>query len=273
MNTEEIVAAMGISPQDSIQPAQTRYRQRLVAHWGIRPGARVLEVGCGQGDMTAALAAAVGPSGHVEAYDIASPDYGAPVTIGEAQAKLAAGPLGARISCHLGCDVTRAALAPRSFDVLVIAHASWYFPSLAAFTVLLEAVVPAVNAVAIADWSLVVADVAQVAHLQAALIQAAIANTLPAGAANIRTLITPEELTAPLAALGFAPTTATVATTGMQDGQWEVAGTPDLVAQAALPAAAAARIRALLPPLAAQAAAHGTAPLDAFAITAPLRAD
>ncbi|MBI2567566.1 MAG: tRNA (adenine-N1)-methyltransferase [Candidatus Schekmanbacteria bacterium] len=36
---------------------------------GVRPGARVLEVGCGSGSMTVALSAAVGPTGKVTAFD------------------------------------------------------------------------------------------------------------------------------------------------------------------------------------------------------------
>jgi ubiquinone/menaquinone biosynthesis C-methylase UbiE len=60
----------------AIQIVQTAYRLRLLRNWSIGLGTRVLEIGCGQGDMTAVLAAAVGPAGRVTAVDIASPDYG-----------------------------------------------------------------------------------------------------------------------------------------------------------------------------------------------------
>ncbi|WP_124291139.1 methyltransferase domain-containing protein, partial [Streptomyces sp. ADI91-18] len=63
------MAANALSP--GIQLPQTRYRAALVSSWDIPAGASVLEVGCGQGDMTAVLAEAVGPQGRVVAVDIA----------------------------------------------------------------------------------------------------------------------------------------------------------------------------------------------------------
>ena len=57
-----------------LQLAQTGLRKRIVDIWGIQRGAQVLEIGCGQGDLTAVLAHAVGPEGHVTACDLAAPD-------------------------------------------------------------------------------------------------------------------------------------------------------------------------------------------------------
>ncbi|MCX4507966.1 hypothetical protein OOK53_36510 [Streptomyces anulatus] len=53
------MAAADHSPD--IQLSQTRHRATLVESWHIEPGSSVLELGCGQGDMTAVLAEAVGP--------------------------------------------------------------------------------------------------------------------------------------------------------------------------------------------------------------------
>lgn len=56
--------------------SQLAHRQELIAYWDIQPGSRVLEIGCGQGDTTVALADAVGENGKVVAIDPGSPDYG-----------------------------------------------------------------------------------------------------------------------------------------------------------------------------------------------------
>ncbi|MBQ8508498.1 MAG: hypothetical protein IJ493_01165 [Clostridia bacterium] len=55
------------------------------------PRPRILEIGYGQGDTTAALAAIVGEGGFVHAVDIASPDYGSPETLGQARERLLCG--------------------------------------------------------------------------------------------------------------------------------------------------------------------------------------
>src|SRR5215475_10070867 len=43
--------------------------RRLIGECNIRPGMRVLDIGCGAGDVAMLLAEAVGPSGHVVAID------------------------------------------------------------------------------------------------------------------------------------------------------------------------------------------------------------
>jgi tRNA A58 N-methylase Trm61 len=59
------------------QVAQIAHRQNIIAACGgISPGMKVLELGCGQGDCTVALASAVGENGSVDAVDPAPPDYG-----------------------------------------------------------------------------------------------------------------------------------------------------------------------------------------------------
>lgn len=56
--------------------AQAEERVQLVRAWSIKPAERVLELGCGQGDTTIALAVAVGDQGKVVAIDPAPLDYG-----------------------------------------------------------------------------------------------------------------------------------------------------------------------------------------------------
>jgi protein-L-isoaspartate O-methyltransferase len=84
----------GGADHPEFQLTQTRFRIRLVENWGIPSGAKVLEVGCGQGDMTAVLAHTVGREGHVTATDIAEPQYGAPITLGQASEHLKTTALG-----------------------------------------------------------------------------------------------------------------------------------------------------------------------------------
>ena len=43
--------------------------RRLIRECGIRPGMRVLDIGCGAGDMSMLLAEAVGKTGRVVAFD------------------------------------------------------------------------------------------------------------------------------------------------------------------------------------------------------------
>ncbi|TDZ16717.1 Methyltransferase ustM [Colletotrichum orbiculare MAFF 240422] len=71
-----------------IQRTQTLHRLALLKQWDIAPGSKILELGCGQGDCTTALASAAGESGTVVAVDPAGLDYGAPYTLGQAQSHI-----------------------------------------------------------------------------------------------------------------------------------------------------------------------------------------
>ena len=86
---------------------QAQHRIALLNLWGsgaIFPGARVLELGCGQGTCTAVLAVAVGSEGWVDGVDPGSPDYGAPWTLAQAQAHLSKGSWGAGLGGILVCS-------------------------------------------------------------------------------------------------------------------------------------------------------------------------
>src|SRR3954467_5000592 len=94
-----------VSFGEQIQVDQTAYRCRLVEAWGIPEGARILEIGCGQGDMTVVLADVVGECGHITGADYAPLTYGAPVNVGDSSAHLLAGPLGSRMTFHFHVDL------------------------------------------------------------------------------------------------------------------------------------------------------------------------
>jgi protein-L-isoaspartate O-methyltransferase len=70
------LSASTIRNFERIQQPQTAHRIEIIKSWNIElDGARVLEIGCGQGDASVVLASAVG-DGCVTAWDPASPDYG-----------------------------------------------------------------------------------------------------------------------------------------------------------------------------------------------------
>ena len=79
MTTSETTPSQATLAETSSDP-QAQYRRDLVANWPITVGARVLELGCGQGDTTVALAGAVGETGHIDAVDPGPLDYGASET-------------------------------------------------------------------------------------------------------------------------------------------------------------------------------------------------
>ncbi|MED4690218.1 hypothetical protein [Peribacillus frigoritolerans] len=76
-----------------------------------------------------AIADAAGESGSVVAIDIASPDYGAPLTLGQATERIKKSSLGERIDFHFEMDFDFFE-SPIPFDVSVLSHCSWYFKEL-----------------------------------------------------------------------------------------------------------------------------------------------
>ncbi|MFE3936798.1 class I SAM-dependent methyltransferase, partial [Streptomyces goshikiensis] len=217
------MAASALSP--GVQLPQTRYRAALVSSWDIPAGASVLEVGCGQGDMTAVLAEAVGPQGRVVAVDIADPSYGAPVTLGQSANHLKATPLGSRIDFRFGLDVLDEAVnfPDNGFDYVVLAHCSWYFASLDPLRETLARVRRWARNLCFAEWDLEPRSADQLPHLLAVLIQGQIEVSGSRGEGNVRTPFSRESLLRVLPATGWHPAPGqAVDTTALQDGDWEV---------------------------------------------------
>ena len=222
------------TPQDL---AQAQYRETLASGWEIPPGARILEIACGQGEMSAVLARAVGPEGHVTGVDIASPEYGAPLTLGEATALIKAGPLGDRLTFRFQTDLLDDAVTfpDEAFDAVVLAHGAWYFSSLDQLRATLRRVRSWAPVLHIAEWDLEPTALAQVPHLVAVLLQGMIEGYQPNSEANVRTPFSRQQLLHLLAETGwdithaFRPDTSTLA-----DGAWEV----DLALHDSLPTVA-----------------------------------
>ena len=227
-DAEAIAGLMALSETcPGVQIDQTRFRLRLVRGWGIPEGARVLEVGCGQGDMTAALAHAVGSSGRVTAIDSADPDYGSPVTVGKSAEHLSETSLGARIEFHYDFDLLDEAVdfPADSFDYVVFAHCSWYFGSLDALRRSLARVQPWARRLCYSEWDLEPRSLDQVPHLLAVLIRGQVEAHRTDSEANVRTPTSKARLLGLLAETGWGATSEeSIGSDLMEDGRWEIEG-------------------------------------------------
>ncbi|GAC1440940.1 MAG: methyltransferase domain-containing protein [Mycobacteriales bacterium] len=109
--------------------------ERVLAAARLAAGERVLDVGCGAGQLTVQAASAVGPTGHVAGMDI-SRDL-----LAVARGRAAAAGL-TNVDC-LEADAQVAVLAASSYDVILSRFGVMFFADpVAAFTNLLGAVVP-----------------------------------------------------------------------------------------------------------------------------------
>lgn len=222
----QLMAAYSVSPLE--QTRQIAYRFQLGTAWGIEPGQRILEIGCGQGDMTAVLAEMVGSSGHVVAVDSGPTDYGCPLTLGEATSHFARGPLGNRVTFHLNCrDFGK---IPSSFDVVVFAHCAWYFRSMSDLTLTLGKARDKAPSLCLAEWSLTPRSPRQEAHGLAASMLSLASSFQPDSDRNIRKAFLPEELMIAVQDAGWKIIHRSgEARPEVDDGAWEVQAALQLV--------------------------------------------
>lgn len=254
------------------QAAQTRFRAAIVAAWSIPSGARVLEIGCGQGDMTAVLAETVGPHGRVVAVDPAPPDYGTPVTIGESIRALATGPYADRLESRLGFDP----LAPENdfaddaFDFVVLAHCTWYFPSIDVLRATLARVRRWAPRLAVSEWNLRPTSLDQTGHALAALIGGQIEAFRESREANIRTPYSREALATLLDQTGWSlKSESSIDAPDLQDAEWEIAALlRESLALDDLPPRLGDLVRSELDILRALSARTEPRPLSSYAILA-----
>ena len=168
---QQFIEKYNLFKEDKIQQIQLQHRFALVEAFQIKPGMRVLEIGCGQGDTTVALADAVGAQGHVIALDIASGDYGAPFTLAEAHDRILASPLGERITFHLETDFLQFDLA-EPVDVIVLSHCSWYFQSAEQLQAYFEKMQKLAKRICFAEWDMRFTHISQRSHFCAVSILA-----------------------------------------------------------------------------------------------------
>ena len=185
--------------QDEQKRRWVRDRMEIVDCWSIQPGWRVLEVGCGNGWMTVALAAAVGDKGHVTAVDIDPHDpsllFPSP-SMGEETDVIKASWLGPRIDFLWETDLLDPGVdfTGYNFDIVVFNHSSWYFQTSAILAKLFARVRPWSKHLGYHEWDLQPRSMGQVPHMLAALIQAQLKSIgLLERKGGIWSLILPEE--------------------------------------------------------------------------------
>jgi SAM-dependent methyltransferase len=213
---------------DILRP-QFRHRIALVDAWKIPAGSKIVDVGCGQGDSTIALAQAVGPDGHVTGVDPGSLDYGGPITLGQAQSYIKASDLGSRvdfIQTDLVGLLSRGGDLP-PIDAVVLCKSLWYFPDLESisqqFKALAQSQIPRIY---VAEYSYHASHPDAEPNVLAARAQAALhATKRQEGlhAPNIRSAPDPETLKKLVAEQGWKVVKEGLVTPDkdLQDGRWE----------------------------------------------------
>lgn len=205
---------------DLIQQIQLQHRLDLVEAFNIQKGMRVLEIGCGQGDTTVALADAVGEDGSVVAIDIASPDYGEPLTLGQATNRIKNSVLGDRIAFHFNTDFNKFE-STMPFDAVVLSHCSWYFKKPTDLLHYFQKLRKMTKRICFAEWDLDFISMQQRAHFFAASILALYSNFVN-NEGNIQNLFDKCQIQKLLEQAGFRiEKQSTVNATYLQDGQWE----------------------------------------------------
>jgi Methylase involved in ubiquinone/menaquinone biosynthesis len=207
-----------------VQRAQTEYRLRLADFWEIHAGASVLEIGCGQGDMTAVLACRAGADGFVHGTDIASGSYGTPVTLEHARENLLSSPLVARLRIDFDTDILSPDFKPFiTYDYAVLAHSAWYFSSREELRRVLEKARSCARKLCVAEWDARVQNSKQLPHWNAAMIQAVCACFDCANFSNIRTLLTRADIASIAQSAGWScKAEQSIDTAVLQDGKWEI---------------------------------------------------
>lgn len=223
---DEIVGCMALGNENyELQKVQTEHRVKLAKFWGIRDGSRILEIGCGQGDTTAVLARFIGESGFVHGIDIASPNYGAPITVGESAKFLMNSNLGKRIKMEYEIDVLspEVQFPSQSFDTIVLSHCSWYLKSFEQLNALLQQGRKWGKQLVFAEWDSRISSIGQLPHLLSVLIQAQYECFKQDSSANVRTLFTPYDVRRLAMDTGWNITKeTTIIAPEIQDGSWEV---------------------------------------------------
>lgn len=219
--TAAFLSAYNLFAKDEIQQIQLQHRLNLTEAFGIKEGMSVLEIGCGQGDTTAALADAAGQTGKVIALDRASRHYGAPKTLGQATDKIKSSALGDRITFHFEVDLGSFE-SSEPFDVAVLSHSSWYFQRPEDLLLTFKKLRKMAKSICIAEWDIDFTHFSQRSHFCAASILALYSNFVK-NDGNIQNLFHKEQIRGLLHQAGFQIVTeGIVDATYLQDAKWEM---------------------------------------------------
>ncbi|CAD6892550.1 unnamed protein product [Tilletia laevis] len=220
----------------AVHPVQIEHRVEIAKRFfGTGPGCgavdvhskSLLEVGCGQGDMSIVLAEMVGEGATVVGLYPAPLTYGAPMNLGQAQAILKSSAVGSRLHFVRG-DVPsyfskKADGTPTpSFEAAVVVHSLFYFPSEAALfesLTILRKANPPIKHLCLAEWALTTSNPTAIPHLLAIFAQ----SFLPKADANVQTIFSPVQLKKLAERAGWKlKSESVIANPGIQDGRWEV---------------------------------------------------
>lgn len=223
---DEILACMAIAEEEpEMQRIQTRHRMHLVETWGIEEGDRILEIGCGQGDTTAVLAYYAGESGFVHGIDLADPEYGSPVSVGESAKFLMESSLGSKVQMDFNFDFLKedAPLEAEGYDVVVLSHSSWYLKSHDQLLSILQKARKIADRICFAEADLRIDRMEQVPHLLSVLIQAQVEVFKKNSHSNIRTLVGREDAIRLMERAGWRIVEEDrIEEPELQDGEWEI---------------------------------------------------
>jgi SAM-dependent methyltransferase len=211
--------------------SQTQHRLNLLAAWFgtldaaqiALSGKTILEIGCGQGDMTVALAWAVGPTGTVHAIDPAPLDYGSPETLQQAQERVSRSEIGGRIEWVQADPVEALGREARlgKADYVVLAHSLLYMRSREYLGELFGALRPASKTprLLLAEWGMRVSNESAKAHLLAVKAQAA----QPLESGNVQLYLEPKDTMEIATKVGWKSERETwIESPDLDDGAWEV---------------------------------------------------
>jgi ubiquinone/menaquinone biosynthesis C-methylase UbiE len=221
--------ARGQSPPEPnfglVPEAQRRYRKQISESWNLIPGSRVLEIGCGQGEMSEELANSLGPEGRIVALDIARPDYGAPLTLAQATHRIKQTPLGKRIDFRFECDVLSPGVQfeDDAFDYVVFAHSCWYFSNPEELLRTLDKVRAWARRLCLTEWDLDLSNIKQLPHFLAVLIQGEVEAFKNASESNVRTPLSRAQIHQIVEKAGWKVSNeSNLNTEGLQDADWEI---------------------------------------------------